>query len=151
MPSNLNDFIVEGKVKYGVEKVVNYSNLNKDNYCFASSLNKSIEPTCYEEAILDSNWVDAMYSEIEALNENHAWDITDLPPNRTPIGYKWIFKIKYKANGEVDRYKARLVAKCYNQREGIDYDETFSPVVKMSTVRCLIALAVKKQMASFST
>ncbi|GJS34800.1 hypothetical protein Tco_0533182 [Tanacetum coccineum] len=64
LPSSLNDFIVEGKVKYGVEKVVNYANLNHDNYCVVSALNKSVEPTCYEEAILDSNWIDAMNAEI---------------------------------------------------------------------------------------
>ncbi|GJV88133.1 putative RNA-directed DNA polymerase [Tanacetum coccineum] len=88
LPSSLNDFIVEGKVKYEVERVVNYANLNHVNYCFISALNKSVEPTCYEEAILDSNWVDAMAAEIEALNENHTWEITDLPPNKKAIGNK---------------------------------------------------------------
>ena len=75
-----------------------------------------------------------MNFEIEALNRNKSWIITDFPANRTPIGYKWIFKIKYKSNGEIDRYKARLVAKGFNQMEGIDYNETFFLVVKMSTV-----------------
>ncbi|GJV04776.1 ribonuclease H-like domain-containing protein, partial [Tanacetum coccineum] len=103
---------------------------------------RSVEPTCYEEAILDSNWVDAMNAEIEALNENHTREITDLPPNRKAIENKWIYKIKYKSSGDVDRYKARLVAKSFNQKEGIDFDETFSPVVKMSTVRCVVALYV---------
>nr|GFC54656.1 putative reverse transcriptase, RNA-dependent DNA polymerase, Gag-polypeptide of LTR copia-type [Tanacetum cinerariifolium] len=88
LPSSLNDFIVEGKVKYDVERVVNFVNLNHDNYCFVSALNKSIESTCYEEAILDSNWIDAMNAEIEALNENHTWEITNLPPNRKAIGNK---------------------------------------------------------------
>ncbi|GJY90467.1 ribonuclease H-like domain-containing protein [Tanacetum coccineum] len=88
LPSSLNDFIVEGKVKYGVERVVNYANLNHDNYCFISALNISVEPTCYEEAILDSNWVDVMNAEIKALNENHTWEITDLPPNKKVIGNK---------------------------------------------------------------
>ncbi|GJX16835.1 ribonuclease H-like domain-containing protein [Tanacetum coccineum] len=111
LPSSLNDFIVEGKVKYGVERVVNYANLNHDNYCFVSALNKSVEPTCYEEAILDSNWIDAMNSEIEALNENHTWIITDLSPERKAIGNKWIYKIKYKSSGDIDRYKPRLVVK----------------------------------------
>nr|GEY64501.1 hypothetical protein [Tanacetum cinerariifolium] len=55
LPSSLNDFIFEGKVKYGVERVVNYANLNNDNYCFVSALNKSVEPTFYEEVNLDSN------------------------------------------------------------------------------------------------
>nr|GEU94008.1 hypothetical protein [Tanacetum cinerariifolium] len=58
LPSSLNDFIIEGKVKYGVERVVNYVNLNHDNYCFIYALNKNIEPTCYKEAVLDSNWID---------------------------------------------------------------------------------------------
>ncbi|GJU93321.1 ribonuclease H-like domain-containing protein [Tanacetum coccineum] len=119
LPSSLNDFIVEGKVKYDVERVVNYANLNHDNYCFISSLNKSVEPTCYEEAILDN-----------------------LPPNRKAIRNKWIYKIKYKSSGDINRYKARLVVKGFNKKEGIDFDNTFSLVVKMSTVRCVIALSV---------
>nr|GEY32656.1 hypothetical protein [Tanacetum cinerariifolium] len=71
-------------------------------------------------------------------------DITDLPLNRIPIGCKWVYRIEYKSNGEVERYKARLVAKSFGQKEETDYEETFSPVVKMTTVRCLINLAVQK-------
>ncbi|GKB64307.1 hypothetical protein Tco_0920493 [Tanacetum coccineum] len=78
----VNDFC---KVKYGVEKVVNYANLNHENFCFASGLNKSVEPTCYQDAILDNNWIDAINAEIEALNKNQTWIITDLPTNRKPI------------------------------------------------------------------
>ncbi|GKC32899.1 ribonuclease H-like domain-containing protein, partial [Tanacetum coccineum] len=98
LPSSLNDFVVEVKVKYGVERVVNYANLNHDNYCFASALNKSVEPTCYKEAILDSNWIDAMNAEIEALNENHTWEITDLPPNRKAIGNKYVIALSVTNN-----------------------------------------------------
>ncbi|GJU57624.1 ribonuclease H-like domain-containing protein [Tanacetum coccineum] len=71
----------------------------------------SIEPTCYEEATLYSNWIDAMNAEIKALNENHTCKITDLPPNMKAIGNNWIYKIKYKSSGDIDRYKARLVVK----------------------------------------
>ncbi|KAJ0912392.1 putative RNA-directed DNA polymerase [Helianthus annuus] len=142
LPKRLDDFIIEGKVKYGLEKVVNYTNLTKENICFTSVLNKSVEPRFYHEACKDPNWVSAMNAEIEALNRNNTWDLVELPHDRKPIGCKWIFKIKYKSSGEIERYKARLVAKCYSQREGIDFDETFSPVVKMITVRSVITLAV---------
>ncbi|KAK9069971.1 hypothetical protein SSX86_010369 [Deinandra increscens subsp. villosa] len=113
MPKSLDDFIIEGKVKYGIEKVVNYSNLSFENRSFATSLNKSSEPKNYFEAVKDPNWVAAMNDEIEALHRNDTWTLVDLPKDRKPIGCKWIYKIKYKSSGEIERYKARLVAKGY--------------------------------------
>ncbi|GJX27292.1 ribonuclease H-like domain-containing protein, partial [Tanacetum coccineum] len=128
-----------------VRRVVNYANLSHENFCFDSSLNKSVESTCYKDVILNNNWTDTMNAKIEALNKNHTWIITDLSANRKPIGSKWIFKIKYRENGEIERYKARLVVKDFNQREEIDFDETFTLVVKISTIRCFIALSVKNK------
>ncbi|KAJ0599026.1 putative RNA-directed DNA polymerase [Helianthus annuus] len=142
MPKRLDDFVVEGKVRYGIEKVINYANLSYENKCFVASLNKTLEPTCYSEAARDNKWVEAMNSEMEALYRNNTWVLVDLPKDRKPIGCKWVYKVKYKANGEVERYKARLVAKGFNQREGIDFGETFSPVVKMVTVRVVLKLVV---------
>ncbi|GKF82232.1 putative reverse transcriptase, RNA-dependent DNA polymerase, LTR copia-type gag-polypeptide, partial [Tanacetum coccineum] len=109
-----------------------------------SNLNKGHEPSSYKEAMNDINWINAMNEEMKALYKNKTWDFTDLPLNRKPIGCKWVYRIKYKSNGEVDRYKARLVAKGFGQKEMIDYEETFSHVVKNFTVRCLINLAVQK-------
>ncbi|KAJ0754023.1 putative RNA-directed DNA polymerase [Helianthus annuus] len=143
-PKKLQDFVIEGKVKYGLEKVLNYSKLSPENFCFTSVLNKSLEPRSYKEAVSDPNWVRAMNEEMEALHKNNTWQLVDLPLGRKPIGCKWVFKIKYKSTGEIERYKARLVAKGYSQKEGIDFEETFSPVVKMVTVRCIISLAVEK-------
>nr|GFC08127.1 ribonuclease H-like domain-containing protein [Tanacetum cinerariifolium] len=70
-------------------------------------------------------------------------EITDLPLDRKSIGGKWVYKIKYKSSGEIERYKARYVVKGYNKKEGVDFEETFSHVVKIVTVRCLINLAVQ--------
>lgn len=144
LPVKFTDYVIEGKYKYGIEKSVNYSNLNLENLCFTSNIDKTKEPQSFLQVASDPNWISAMNEEMEALNRNNTWEITNLPPNRKPIGCKWVFKIKYKATGEIDRYKARLVAKGYNQMEGIDYEETFSPVAKMVTVRIVINLAVNK-------
>ncbi|KAI3730698.1 hypothetical protein L1987_61872 [Smallanthus sonchifolius] len=148
-PKKLNDFLVEGKVKYGMEKVVNYSKLSFENKCFATNLNKSVEPNSFKNAKHDVNWLNAMNEEMEALNRNNTWTLVHLPKGRKPIGCRWIYKIKYKSNGEIERYKARLVAKGYSQKEGVDFYETFSPVVKMTTIRCVIAIAVEHNWSLF--
>ncbi|GKC02549.1 ribonuclease H-like domain-containing protein [Tanacetum coccineum] len=94
------------------------------------------------QTVRKSNKVEAMNNEMEALFRNNTWILTDLPVNINTVRCKWLFKIKYKSSGEIGRYKARLVAKGYSQRKGNDYEETFSDVVKMVTVRCLISLFV---------
>ena len=82
-----------------------------------------------------------MPAEIDALQRNHTWDLVDLPPNKTPISCKWVYHIKYKPNGSVDRYKVRLVTKGYTQVEGVDFMHTFPPVAKMTTLWVILALA----------
>lgn len=103
----------------------------------------SIEPTTYQEAKNSSesnNWMKAIQDELDSLKENDTWDIVDKPSKCRVIGNKWVFKLKTPPNEE-PKYKARLVAKGYSQSAGIDYKETFSPVVRYETVRSILAIA----------
>ena len=98
----------------------------------------------YEEAMMspDSDrWLEAMKSEIGSMYENKVWTLVDLPDDRQAIENTWIFKKKTDADSYVTVYKAWLVAKGFRQVQGVDYDETFSPVVMLKSVRIMLAIA----------
>ncbi|KAL2232732.1 UNVERIFIED_CONTAM: Retrovirus-related Pol polyprotein from transposon RE2 [Sesamum indicum] len=111
---------------------------------FVASLSILQEPRSFAEASRCPEWRAAMNAEIQALENNHTWRLTPLPPGKRAIGSKWVYKLKLRADGSIERYKAPLIAKGYNQVEGVDYTKSFSPVAKAVRVRLFLALAAAK-------
>ncbi|GJV59270.1 transposable element [Tanacetum coccineum] len=105
---------------------------------------ESLKPATYREAITSKDsdmWIAAMGEEIESLHKNKTWEWVQLPERRKVVGCKWVFKMKTGLPGsDIVRFKARLVAKGYSQKEGIDYNEIFSPVVRHTSIRVLLSL-----------
>lgn len=100
-----------------------------------------LEPQTFNQANHYNEWKKAMQEEICALLDNKTWTLVPRPPDKNVVSNKWIYRIKRLSNGQVERFKARLVAKGFTQQSGLDYTETFSPVVKATTIRILLALA----------
>jgi len=110
----------------------------------ASHAASSAEPISYDDALNRSDasqWIQAMNEEMDSIHQNGTWNLEDLPPGRKSIGVKWVFKIKRDALNNFQRYKARLVAKGYSQVAGLDFDKTFAPVVRIDSIRVLLALS----------
>ena len=126
-----------------------YSTYSASFASFIANIHHLSEPESYREAVSDPLWQNAMAEELAALHHTHTWDLVTLPPGKHAIGCRWVYKIKTKSDGSVERYKARLVAKGYSQQYGMDYEETFSPVAKMTTVRTMIAVASVRQWKIF--
>eukprot|EP00253_Pinus_taeda_P005708 PITA_05708 len=110
---------------------------------FITSMMNVVEPSSHKEAIQYSEWMAAMEEEHESILKIKTWDLVKLPEGKQPIGCKSLYKPKFKGDGSIDKYIARLVPEGYSQQEGIDYDETFALVGKLNTIRMIIALAIK--------
>jgi len=141
MASPCSSVTQKSKVLYPLSFFISYKGLAKSHLKYALSISCQNEPQNYKEAKQYPEWREAMKAKIKALEENETWKIVELTPNKTAIGCKWIFRIKRKANGDIERYKVRLVAKGYTQRKGIDYMETYSPVARLTTIRTILAVA----------
>lgn len=100
---------------------MHFHSLPPKHQAFIASQSVWKEPSSYNEAALNDAWQAAMQAEIHSLETNNTWDFVSLPPGKKAIGCKWVYKIKLKAGGSLERYKARLVAKGYSQQYGIDF------------------------------
>jgi len=103
------------------------------------------DPVSFDEAAKEDVWIKEMDEEIDSIERNNTWDLVDLAECKNIIGVKWVYKTKMNAEGEVEKYKARLVAQGFSQQPDIDYNETFSPVERIDTVRMVLAIATQNK------
>ena len=102
-----------------------------------------IEPSSFEKYMEDPSWVDAMVEEYDSIVRNSAWEIVPRLEGKSVVGSRWIYKVKQAVDGSVEKYKARFVARGFSQIEGIDYEETFAPVARYSSIRSILALSLQ--------
>ncbi|XP_019224271.1 PREDICTED: uncharacterized protein LOC109205958 [Nicotiana attenuata] len=123
-PGWLNDFVhgmpqagtsTALSSSYPMSAYMSYASLSSPYFKSLCSFTAVMEPTSYTDALRDPKWIATMDAELQALQDNHTWELVTLPPAKRAIGCKWVYKVKYNAKGEVERYKARLVAKGYTQ------------------------------------
>jgi histone deacetylase 1/2 len=147
--STLSEFVVPSshvsrpstRLQHGIRKPKVYTD---GTICYSHFAATSEEPRSLQHALADDNWKAAMDVEFLALQKNKTWHLVSPQKGKNVIDCKWVYKIKRKSDGEIERYKACLVAKGFKQRYGIDYEDTFSPVVKEATIRLVLLLAVSR-------
>jgi hypothetical protein len=142
-PDNNNGVRRSTRIKYHVQRLT-YDGFVTHHYAYMVRVIQEVEHTCFEQAVGNPKWDNAMDEEMAALDANTTWELVALPEDKKTIGCKWVYKVKHNVDGFMSRYKARLVAKGYAQTYGIDYEETYSRVAKMTTVRAIIAMAAAK-------
>lgn len=120
----------DGRVKYPISRAL-----------LAVTDSALEEPTCYSNAIKLLEWRQAMQAEFNALLQNQTWTLVPPQTATNLVGCKWVFKVKRKADGSIERHKARVVAKGFHQQAGLDYGETFNPVVKPTTIQTMLSIA----------
>ncbi|KAG5247123.1 Retrovirus-related polyprotein from transposon [Salix suchowensis] len=115
-------------------------------YALTTIISENIprEPHNIKSALAHNGWKTAMEEELAALHQNQTWELVPRTSQMNVIGSKWVFKAKLKPDGSLDRLKARLVAKGYHQIDGVDYVETYSPVIKPGTIRMILTIALVK-------
>jgi hypothetical protein len=131
------------RAKAGIFKTCHPAHLGLvDSSGLLSAFLASTEPKGFKSAAKNPAWLVAMDEEIQALQSNRIWILVPRPANTNIVGSKWVFRTKYLPDGSIERLKARLVAKGYTQVPGLDYIDTFSPVIKATTVRVVLSLVV---------
>ena len=116
--------------------------LDRFGKALVASLRDS-ESSTFEEASQHHVWRDAMMEEYHSIMKNDVWEIVSRPEGKSVVTSRWLYKLKHAADGSVEKYKARFVVRGFSQVEGVNYDETFAPVARYTSIRALISIAAE--------
>lgn len=147
-PSYLQDYIcnsLQSTSLYPISSSHSFSKLSPSYTSFINHITSIPIPTSIAEARQSKEWNESVDNEFDAMEANHTWSVSTLPSGKRAVGCRWLHSLKFHANGTIERRKSRLVAKGYTQKEGLDYNDTFSPVAKMATIKLLLKVAASKQ------
>ncbi|KAL0641299.1 hypothetical protein Bca4012_102867 [Brassica carinata] len=128
-------------VEHPSQAVCSFAEYPEEHMVFMCNLDENEIPRSYEEAMKHKVWRDSVGDERDAMIRNDTWYESELPKGKKAVSSRWIFTIKYLANGEIDRRKTRLVARGFTQTYGEDYIDTFAPVAKLHTIRIVLSIA----------
>ena len=113
-------------------------------FAFVSTLSSVSTPKSTSEALSHPGWKQAMAEEMDALYSHDTWELVALPPDKSLVGYRWVYTMKVGPDGQIDRLKARLVSKGYTQQYGSNYYDTFSPVAKIASIHLFLSMAAMR-------
>ncbi|KFK23163.1 hypothetical protein AALP_AAs62075U000100 [Arabis alpina] len=128
-------------IAHPIQAVCSLAFVPDDHLAFLGKIDQDLISKTYEEAMEDKSWSNAVHDEVGAVQRNKTWYKVDLPKGKKAVSSKWVFTIKYLSNGDIERYKARLVAREFTQNYGEDFTDTFAPVAKLHTVRVVLSIA----------
>nr|XP_033510135.1 uncharacterized mitochondrial protein AtMg00820-like [Nicotiana tomentosiformis] len=137
-PNDLDEPIAHRKgarsctTKHPLSNVVSCNSLSPSYRAFALSIFSVSIPQNWREVCADPKWKQAMIEEMKSLSKNETWELVTSPPDKKLVGCKWVFTMKHKADGSIERFKARLVTKGFTQTNEVDHQETFAPVAKIT-------------------
>ena len=129
---------------YPLAYYIHCDNFSVNYRKFIATVVNSTDPKSFKEAMKSIGWQKSMQEEIQALEANGTWTLEPLPPGKRALGCQWVYRTNFLSNGEVERLKSRLVVLGNHQQEGIDYNEMFAPIAKMTTIRTFLAIVASK-------
>jgi hypothetical protein len=145
-PKWLQDILRDAQGSVGNPKEAVRESKPPERFCsyiaMVSSIRES-EPSTFEEATSRQVWRDAMMEEYNSIMKNDVWEVVPRPEGKSVVTSKWLYKLKHAADGSIEKYKARFVARGFSQVEGVDYDETFAPVARYTSIRAVISIAAE--------